>query len=567
MKSEIAWQLSGEAGYGILSSGEMFSKILKRLGYCVFSGTEYPSQIRGGNNSFTMRASKEKITSLADKIDLLVALDSASIEMHKGLLSKGSAIICDSGIKANIKNSSMIRVAFNELTNKYGAYKKVLMATVGIGASCKALGVEKKIALDLIKERFKGKNPEVIKSNVEAFINGYDSIKDNKDFRKKIIKGKDKGLMLINGNDALSIASIIAGCKLLSCYPMTPTTSIMEYYSKHQESCELMLHQAEDEISAINVALGASYAGVRSLVATSGGGFALMNEAISLAGSAEIPAVIVLGQRPAPATGLPTRTEQGDLRYAIHAGHGDFPKLVLAPGDAKDCYELTLEAFNYSDKYQLPAIILTDKYLAVSSESLPEFKTSYRINRGLIENNPKALERASKFKRYAFTKSGISPRTLPGTINGMNCSIGDEHDEQGYIIEEAIDRKKMMDKRERKFESMKKELRGKGVEVWGDNNSKKVIVSFGSTKGIIIEALKELKAKFLQIKIVHPFPAEELLKKAGKHSKLIVVENNQSGQLSSLIAQHTQLKISKKLLKYDGRHFSISEIIRGCRNV
>jgi len=566
MKDELVWQLSGEAGYGVLSSGEMFSKLLKNLGYYIFTSTEYPSQIRGGNNSFTIRASKEKITCPGDKIDLFIALDNDSIKMHKLSLKKGSAIICDSSAKVNVKNSLMIRVPLNELTSKYGDYKKVMMATVGLGASTKVLGIEKNIVIKLIRERFRGKNPKIIDDNIEAFSQGYDAVNNETKFRLKAVKSNDKGLMLINGNEALSIASILAGCKLLSCYPMTPSTGIMDYYSKHQESHNLVMHQAEDEISAINVALGASYSGVRSMTATSGGGFALMNESISLAGSAELPIVVVLGQRPAPATGLPTRTEQGDLRYAIHAGHGDFPKLVIAPGDAGDCYELTLDAFNYADKYQLPAIILTDKYLAVSSESVPEFKSNYSVDRGLIEKNPKKLELLEKFKRYALTKSGISPRTLPGTANGMQCSIGDEHDEEGYIIEEAIDRKKMMDKRLRKFESMKKELKGKGVKIFGIKESKNLIISFGSTKGIILEALKEVKAKFLQVRIMHPFPSEELTKKAGKYDKLIVIENNQSGQLSSLIDEHTHLKISKKLLKYDGRQFKLSEIIKGVRN-
>ncbi|MDD4353250.1 MAG: 2-oxoacid:acceptor oxidoreductase subunit alpha [Candidatus Nanoarchaeia archaeon] len=565
MNNELVWQISGEAGYGILSAGEMFANLLKNLGYYIFSSTEYPSQIRGGNNSFNIRASKKIISSHVNEIDILIALDEASIIMHKDFLKKGSAIICDSSITNTAKGINFFKIPFDEFTNKYGVYKKVMMATVGIGASAKILGIKKEEVINLIKIRFKDKNEKIINENIEAFNNGYASVKNENDFNYKIEKENKKNFILINGNEALSIASIGAGCKLLSCYPMTPSTGIMDYYSKHQESHNLIMHQAEDEISAINVALGASYAGVRSMTATSGGGFALMNESISLAGSAEIPIVIVLGQRPGPATGLPTRTEQGDLRYAIHAGHGDYPKIVLAPGDPQDCYELTIDAFNYADKYQLPVILLTDKYLAVSSYSIPEFDAKIEINKGEIISNPKKLELLMKFKRYELTKTGISPRTLPGTENGMQCSIGDEHDEEGYIIEEAIDRKNMMDKRLRKFETIIKELKGKGIEIYGNKESKKAIISFGSTKGIILESLKELDYKFLQIKIMHPFPSEELIKKIGSSNEIIVIENNQSGQLCSLIQEHTGLKINKKLLKYDGRQFSPDEIIQGVK--
>ncbi len=564
MAHELSWQISGEAGYGVLSSGEMFSKLLKNLGYQIFMGSEYPSQIRGGNNSCTVRASEEKISSDSGRIDLLAALDGQSITMHEKNLGKNGAIICDSSIKIKT-NHLLFKIPLDEYSSKYGIYKKVMMATIMLGASSKLLGITKDDAIILIKERFKGKSQKIIDENIEAFTKGYESIDNPSDFKLKAKKLPKKDLILINGNEAISIGAIASDCKLLSSYPMTPSTGIMEYYSKKQEKCGLILHQAEDEISAINVALGASYAGMRSMAATSGGGFALMNESISLAGSAEIPIVIILGQRPGPATGLPTRTEQGDIRYAIHAGHGDYPKLVMIPGCPTDCYEIAIDAFNLSDKYQLPAIILTDKHLANSSETLPLFSKKANIDRGAIIKNPKKLRPLEKFKRYSLAKTGISPRTLPGTPNGMHCSIGDEHDEEGYIIEEAIDRKNMMDKRLRKFQSMAKELEGKSVSIFGSKESNKIIISCGSTKGAIMEALKELDYKFLQIKILHPFPVKELSEKAKGHSEIIVIEQNQSGQLCSLIKEHTDLKIGKKILKYDGRQILPKEIIEAIK--
>ncbi len=564
MVHELSWQISGEAGYGVLSSGEMFSKLLKNIGYHIFMSSEYPSQIRGGNNSCTVRASEEKINSDSGRIDLLAALDEQSIIMHEKALSNEGAIICDSSIKLKT-NHPIFKISLDEYSSKYGIYKKVMMATIMLGASAKVLGIKKEDAIILIKERFKGKEKKITDENIEAFTKGYESINNPEDFKSKIKKLPKKDLILINGNEAISIGAIASDCKLLSSYPMTPSTGIMEYYSKNQERFGLMLHQAEDEISAINVALGANYAGMRSMAATSGGGFALMNESISLSGSAEIPVVIILGQRPGPATGLPTRTEQGDIRYAIHAGHGDYPKLVMIPGCPTDCYELAMDAFNLADKYQLPAIILTDKHLANSSQTLSSFTPKAIIKRGAIITNPKKLSLLEKFKRYSLTKTGISPRTLPGTPNGMHCAIGDEHDEEGYIVEEAIDRKKIMDKRLRKFHTMAKELEGKSVSIIGKKESNDIIISCGSTKGAILEALKELDCKFLQIKILHPFPAKELKKKSKGYKRIIVIEQNQSGQLCSLIKEHTDLIIGKKILKYDGRQILPKEIIEAIK--
>ncbi len=569
MEEEIVWKIGGEAGYGILSTGYMFSQIMKKLGYYVFSTTEYPSLIRGGHNTYTVRASKEQITSHTDKVDILLALDELTAKKHIDEIRDGGVIICDNSIEIKTRDDiSIIRFPFEERSQKYGMLKNAMKATMGIGICTKIMGINKKIVEKMLINRFKAKGKEVIKENIEAFKQGYDEV-DESIFSKKVRRTKEKDMILINGNTAIAIGAIRAGCNFMSSYPMTPATSIMQYLAKKQEEYNIVVHQSEDEIAALNNALGASFAGARTLVATSGGGFALMNETLSLSGSAEVPVVIVIAQRPGPATGLPTRTEQGDLRFAIHAGHGEFPKVVVAPGDVNECFDLTLQSFNIAERYQVPVIIVTDKYLAVSLSTVPEFKDKgYKIDRGLIVRKvAKKLAPLEKYKRYKITKDGISPRTIPGVENGIQCTIGDEHDEEGYIVEEPEPRKEMMDKRMRKMELIKKEFKNRSVNVYGNRESKIVIVGWGSTKGQILEATKELKCKFVQVKVMHPFPAKELEKKVGEYDHLILVENNQTGQLGSLIEEHTNLIITERLLKYDGRPFNPKDIIKFVRGL
>ncbi len=569
MDEEIVWKIGGEAGYGILSTGYMFSQIMKKLGYYVFSTTEYPSLIRGGHNTYTVRASKEQLTSHTDKVDILLALDELTAKKHIDEVKGGGVIICDNSVDIKErKGVKIVRFPFEEKSQQYGLLKNAMKATIGVGICTKIMGINKKIVEKMIINRFKAKGKEVIKENIEAFRQGYDGV-DSSVFDKKVRRTKEKDMILINGNTAIAIGAIRAGCNFMSSYPMTPATSIMQYLAKKQDEYNILVHQSEDEIAALNNALGASFAGARTLVATSGGGFALMNETISLSGSAEVPVVIVIAQRPGPATGLPTRTEQGDLRFAIHAGHGDFPKVVVAPGDVNECFDLTLQSFNIAERYQVPVIILTDKYLAVSLSTVPEFKDKgYKIDRGLIVRKvAKKLAPLEKYKRYKITKDGISPRTIPGVENGIQCTIGDEHDEEGYIVEEPGPRKEMMDKRMRKMELIQKEFKNRSVNVYGNRDSKIVLIGWGSTKGQIIEAAKELKCKFVQVKIMNPFPSKELEKKVGEYDHLILIENNQTGQLGSLIEEHTNLIITEKLLKYDGRPFNPIDIVNFVRDL
>ncbi len=569
---KLVWKIGGEAGYGILSTGKMFSKIMKEHGYHVFSTTEYPSLIRGGHNTFTVRAEDNPINSHSEKVDVLVALDELTFDKHKDELTDNGAIIYDKSLdisnKKIRKDIMLYAVPLEDFAKKYKNLKKVMMATIGVGASTALLEINKNIVEELFKKRFKDKKEKVVEENIDAFKKGYKNLEKRSVFKISVEEKEEKpDTILVDGNTAIALGAIKAGLKLMSSYPMTPATSIMHYIAKYQEEHNIIMYQAEDEISSLNTALGASYTGARSMAATSGGGFALMNETLSLAGMSETPVVIVVAQRPGPATGLPTRTEQGDLLFTIHAGHGEFPRIVITPGDPNECFELTLKSFNLADRYQTPVIILTDKYQAVSLKTTKPFSAGdYVMDRGLLVTEVREeLESKKKYKRYRITDSGISPRTIPGVKNGIQCSIGDEHDEEGYIVEEPHDRQVMIDKRARKTEWIKEELEDECVSVYGNEKSRNVILSWGSTKGIILESIKNLDYKFVHIKIIHPFPKKELVENIGDYNKLVVIEQNKSSQLSSIVDEKTKLKITHKLLKYDGRPMNpekVSDFLR-----
>lgn len=558
---DFTWRVGGEAGYGIETAGILFARICVRHGLSVYGDREYPSLIRGGHNNFSVRFSDKALTSQSGVCDVLAALNELTISEELPLMSKGGVIIHDVSIKSP-KGAKCYPVPLSEIAGKHGN-ARLMMNTVILGASARLVGFTKSICLKVIREHFKRKGEEVINANVNAFSDGFDFIKESFCDCKRLKAGSD--VMLVDGNIAFSIGALRAGCNFVSAYPMTPATSILEYLCEKAKECNIRAIQAEDEISAINNAIGAGYTGARALTCTSGGGFALMTEGISLAGMSETPVVVVLGQRPGPATGLPTRTEQGDLLFALNAGHGEFTRIILAPGDVNECYSDALNSFNYADLYQTPVIVMLDKHISVSMQSVKAFKDSYVIKRGLLAKPGKALPSTHRFKRYAFTKSGVSPRPLPGVKNLISCSIGDEHDEEGFIIESAKQRKDICDKRLRKHELVSRDL-SDGVKVYGKGDV--TIVGWGSTKGAIIESLAELKksgvnAKFVQVRIISPFPVKAFKKAVS--GKVIVVEGNRDGQLSKLV---NEIGVSHVLYnKYDGRPVHPSDVISAVRRL
>ena len=367
--------------------------------------------------------------------------------------------------------------------------------------------------------------------------------------------------MLLTGNEAISLGAIAAGCKFVAGYPMTPTTSIIEYFASKAKDCGLAVVQPEDEIAAINMAIEASYAGVRAMTATSGGGFCLMVEGLGLAGMTDTPIVVVEGQRAGPAIGLPTRTEQGDLEFMLHAAHGEFPRAVLTLSTVEDCFWLTVKAFNLADKYQTPVIILTDHHLASSYATVDKFDLSkVTIDRGLLYSKQEGEE----YKRHKVTSSGISPRAFPGQEGTLVITDSDERDEDGHLIEDAQTRTQQVQKRMRKLFSLKNEI--SMPQHYGPKKAENTIIGWGSTYGAIREAIDILRKQRISVNWLHlneiwPFPSESVADFLDKANNSYVIENNATGQLARLIRAQTGKKVTGSILKYDGRPFSPTHIV------
>ncbi|MEM5777594.1 MAG: 2-oxoacid:acceptor oxidoreductase subunit alpha, partial [Candidatus Aenigmatarchaeota archaeon] len=427
--------------------------------------------------------------------------------------------------------------------------------------------VDPEILYDAIRDTFKGKKGEdIAQTNINVAKAGYEYVLEKfQNINKIKIKSNEKQKrMYINGNEAIAIGAIKAGCKFYAAYPMTPASSILHYLASKENDYNIIVKQTEDEIAAIHMAIGASFAGVRAMTGTSGGGFSLMTEALGLAAITETPLVVVLAQRPGPSTGMPTHTEQGDLRFVLHASNGEFPRVVVAPGDVNECFYETFNAFNITEKYQLPVIIITDKFLAESHATTdPFFLDGMKIDRGQLLSEDKA-KNVQEYKRYENTISGVSLRALPSQENFIFKASTDEHDEYGRLSEESADRIIQVDKRFRKMKVLETEI--DGAKFYGDKDAEIIIVSWGSTKGPILEAMKllhkkDIKVGFLQILYIMPFPVNKTKSFLEGIKKKILIENNKTAQLGGIIKEKTGIDMDYKILKYDGRPFTPEEIV------
>ncbi|HNP89064.1 MAG: 2-oxoglutarate oxidoreductase subunit KorA [Microgenomates group bacterium ADurb.Bin219] len=527
MKGNFSLKISGPAGTGIMRAGETFSKALNRLGFYTLVYPEYPSQIRGGDNNLQIVFSSEPVNSPNEKIDLLLAFNSECLKNHRGEVKKAGRTyeLGELGIKVEtelVKNSATL------------------------GFLWKILGFDLKVLEEQLREDFK--EEKIFKLNLSAARSGFSK---GKDVGLRIWKGVEnrelgrrKGIINLTGNEALVRGILVGQCGFAAIYPMTPINAVLTELSKSI----VTVFRPEDEVAGILAAIGASYAGKRAMVATSGGGFSLMTEGLGMAGIAEIPLVIVLGQRAGPSTGMATYSSQADLNFAIYAGQGEFPRIILAPGDLQELYRFGAEAFNLAEEYQVPVILMTDKYLAESRFSanegeLKEIKV-LKVSSGV--KNPE------DYKRYQLTKSGISPRAFPGQTAFLTNSY--EHDEKGFSTDEAEMRNEMMEKRRGKLSGLKG-----GFEKYGEEGKRGTLVSWGSTKGILLDFIKENP----DYNLIHfwrpwPFPQEvtSILKKV---KKIIAVEGNYSGQMADLIELKTGLKV-QKILKDDGRPFFKEEL-------
>jgi len=555
-----------------MSTGLLFSKFAARTGLHVFDYIEYPSIVRGGHNVMQTTVGKEPVRSPLKITDLLVALNQETIDLHKDELTEGAGVIYDEekGIDVSKINQDIEKfpIPFNSLAVKIGG-SEIMRNTVVFGAVVALLGGDLKEAKQIVGEQFAGKDDDIIEKNKACVEVGFNYVQDHyQENILEIVQDQNKRLpkIVVTANEAVALGAMASGLQFASIYPMTPTSNILHTLAPYQKELGFIYQQPEDEIAAIHQAIGAAFAGARAMVATSGGGFCLMTEGYGLAGMTETPLVIIEGQRGGPATGLPTWTAQGDLRFVLHAHQGDFPRIVLAPGDAEEAFHMTMQAFNLSEKYQTPVVVLLDKHLCESHQSFSPFDyKEFKIDRG------KFVAKIDKgYQRYALTPDGISPRSIPG-LGDHVLANSDEHNEAGYSNEEAGNRRQQMEKRMQKLETCAAEDLPQ-PSLYGPKDADITIVSWGSNKGAVLDALEELnnssaKSKrglvnFLHLTWLSPFPAEHVKKILSRADYLINMECNFSGQLGGLIKEKTGIVIDENFLKYDGRPFYPEEIVK-----
>ncbi len=576
---DIQWCIGGEAGYGIMTIGAMMAKIFTRLGLSVFDYVEYPSLIRGGHNAYYVRASDVTLFSQKQPIDVLVALNRETIDKHKSELSPNAAVIYDPNV-TKIQEGELpstvlpVPVPLLELTKQVGA-DRLMINTVSVGASLALFYNDFSVLQGILQDAFGKKGEKVVSENVNTSKAGFDFVLQNNKtpFTKTVQKSEQKNL-LIGGAEAVAFGAINAGVKFAAIYPMTPINTVLTTLSANALTYNIVVKEPEDEIAGINMAIGASFAGVRSIAATSGGGFSLMTEALGLAAQTETPLVIIEGMRPGPATGMPTWTDQGDVRFVMHAAQGDFPRIILVPGDVLEAFSYTMQAFNLAEKYQLLVIVLVDKYLmeghatALHSEFAAR-SSQYKIERGKIMTDDQVAA-TTDYKRYALTDDGISPRSFPGQKGGIALTGSDEHDEQGLYNEESDIRIKMMDKRFKKLEMATPEIHS--FDMYGPEDAPLTIVAFGSTKLPVLEAMKwlqdqQISVNFLKVSSMLPFPSDIVAKTIQNAKKTLVIEGNRSGQFEGIIKEHTGLSVSDRLRKYNGRPFYPEEIVAKVKQI
>ncbi len=556
MPVDYTVKVGGEAGQGIQSVGGLLSGAFALAGMEVFAHQDYMSRVRGGHNFYQIRASERPVAASREETDILIALDQTSIEEHAAEVNERGAIIYDGEKKGfSCAGVHCFSVPLERLATESGG--RVMSNTAAAAATWGLLGGRLELIWKLLEKTFSKKGPDVIAANKSAAKAGYEYAKreGSKKFAFSILPEATSQKMLLRGNYAAALGALAAGCRFASAYPMTPSTAISEFMATQGRKLGVVFEQAEDEIAAVHMALGASYAGARALVPTSGGGFCLMAEALGLAGATETPIVVIDAQRPGPSTGLPTRTEQADLLFVIHASHGEFPRAVLAPSTVEETFYLTAEAFNIADRYQIPVIVLLDQHLSDA------YQTVHRPDPGRVTIDRGRLweGEGADYKRHLLTEDGISPRAFPGESKALVVTSGDEHDEYGHLIESAEIRNQQMKKRLGKMSLIARDI--PPPMVYGHADADVAAVGWGSTLGALKEAQEILSYGGIKLRGIHlsglwPFPKEAFAEALRGVRRMIVVENNATGQLASLIRSEAGLAAHRAINKYDGRPFS-----------
>ncbi len=562
-------KIGGEAGQGIQTIGDTLARVFSRAGFHVFTHQDYESRIRGGHNFFQIRLADRPVLAARDAVDVLVALDRASLEQHvRELTPRGKVVYDPETLKEKRDGKQFVGIPFARLAVEQGG-NRIMANTVATGAVLGMLGMEPDLLHALIAEAFQQKGEQVIAANRKAAAAGYDyAVQGCPRCDFGAAPGERPApRLLVAGSDAIALGALASGVRFYSAYPMTPSTGIMNYLASKEKEYGIVVEQAEDEIAAINMAIGASFAGARAMTGTSGGGFALMVEGVSLAAMTETPVVVAMGQRPGPATGLPTRTEQGDLHMVLHAGHGEFPRFLFAPGTPEQAFFLTNKAFDLAEKYQAPAFVLFDTYLSDTQWTVRGLDLS-RLRRADYRLRGEAFAKLPSYRRHGYTDSGVTRLGVPGESRHLVVTDSDEHDEDGHITEDAATRIRMTEKRIfRKLPLMRKEIAPPFL--MGDNSPDIVLAGWGSLYGLLREAVDDLARShsiaMLHFSEIHPFPSTDrfdylaLLRRA---KLTLCVEQNATGQFSRLMRTETGHVFHDHVLRYDGRPFTVEALVK-----
>jgi 2-oxoglutarate ferredoxin oxidoreductase subunit alpha len=568
-------RLAGEAGQGVESGGAGFSKALSRGGLWLHTYSEYMSRIRGGLNFFQIRVADHPLWAHTEGVQILLAFSPEAVAEYGPHIVPGGALLFDAGLKfdheaVTRRKVQLYNVPLTKIAQELGG-NKIMANTCGLGALAGIIEYPFEFVAEVIKQNFARKGDAVVQGNLKVAEAGYKFGGENyaRSFDWKASPLAERpARMQVNGNQAIAVGAIAAGCRFMSGYPMTPASSILEFMAGHAKKYDIVVKQTEDEIAAICFAIGAGNAGARAMTATSGGGFSLMVEALGLAGMAEVPLVIVEAQRPGPSTGMPTKTEQGDLLFALFASQGEFPRIVLAPGTQEECFHTTVRAFNLAEKWQCPVIVMTDFYLTTMTRLLPPMEFSIEratIDRGELLATEQLDHLTERYLRYRDTPTGVSPRAFPGHPKAVHQACSDEHDEYGHFEDEdAANRLKMAGKRWRKFQHITDDLHGPAI--YGPEGAEITLMGWGSSYGAMREAVDTLNARGTRANLLHfidiwPFPEAKAAPLIEAARQLVAVESNQSGQFAHLVRAMTGRRADRLVLRWDGRPLSSEYII------
>jgi 2-oxoglutarate ferredoxin oxidoreductase subunit alpha len=577
MKQTFTIGIGGAAGQGVATPGDIFAKIFSRRGLHLNAYNAYQSIIRGGHTFLTIRTGPERVSNMGDRLDLLIPLNQDAMDRHLGLLRSGAACIYNAdtikpGVAAD--GTALCPLPVSKLADI--TRNKVAQNTLAVGAGLNMMGIGFPALEEVLTEQFRKKGAAMVAENVDIARSGYDYAASNfKPFAWPLPMTNNRYAVL-SGNIAMAMGGAAAGVKFYCAYPMSPSTGVLHWMAAHARKANIMVRQVEDEIGVVNMAIGAAHAGVRSMCATSGGGFALMSEGLGLSAMMETPVVVIDCQRAGPSTGVPTKTEQGDLWQMLGAGFGDYPRAIAAPLDIGDCFKIIPEMFNIADRYQCPGIVLCDLLLSEGRLSVDPKDLDFApvVDRGeLITEAPMTGTNGDGvYKRYKITESGISPRAVPGIPGYTHTAASDEHDEDGVLISDEFTnptkRRAMMEKRMRKVVGI--EAAVPPPELWGPHDAEVTLIGWGSTKGVIEEACEILNeqgisANQLQIRWLVPLHGDAILDILKGASHTIIVENNYSGQFARYLRSETSFVPNGYIRKYDGEPFMPHHIVEAVK--